>query len=256
MNLKLEDFKNLKKIILRMKKIDHFDFKPREMIYDRYEIIEFLGEGWEGEVYLVKEKQTGIERTAKFFYPKRDEYGRASKFYARKMHKLRGCDIVIQYYSQDLLYINDKAVNFLISEFIDGEKLSDFLEKQPGKRLHPFAAVHVLYALASGMECVHRMKEYHGDLHTDNIIVQRSGLRFDLKLIDLHKLGKATAEHIRDDVVDMIQIFYEILGGQKHYSKLPPAIKAICCGLKRSLILEKFKTAGQLKDYLETMEWN
>ena len=144
----------------------------------------------------------------------------------------------------------------MISDFIDGVILSRFLEKQPGKRLASFAALHFLHALASGMECIHRLKEYHGDLHTDNIIVQRSGLRFELKLLDLYKWGKATAEHIKDDVVEMIHIFYEVLGGKKHYSKLPKPIKEIICGLKRSLILKKFKTAGQLKDYIENLEWD
>ena len=39
------------------------------------------------------------------------------------------------------------------------------------------------------------------------------------------------------------------------YANLPPEIKKICCGLKKSLILQKFKTAGKLREYLENMEW-
>ena len=162
-----------------MKKIESFNFKPKDIIYSKYEIICLLGKGWEGEVYLVKELATGIERAAKFFFPHRNIANRASKFYANKLYKLRDCEIIIQYYSQDVIYIEGKPVTFLISDFIDGIILSKFLEKQPGKRLPPFAALHLLHALASGMECVHRMKEYHGDLHTDNIIVQRSGLKFE-----------------------------------------------------------------------------
>lgn len=238
-----------------MKKIASFNFEPGDDIYNKYEILCLLGKGWEGEVYLVKEKNTGIERAAKFFYPQRNIANRASKFYAKKLFKLKNCDIIIQYYSQDVIYVEGQPVTFLISDFIDGILLSKFLERQPGKRLNPFAALHLLHALAKGLECVHRMKEYHGDLHTDNIIIQRSGLGFDLKVVDLYKLGKATAEHIHDDVVEMIQVFYEVLGGKKYYSKLPKTIKDICCGLKKSLILKKFKTAGQLKSYLENLEW-
>jgi hypothetical protein len=33
-------------------------------------------------------------------------------------------------------------------------------------------------------------------------------------------------------------------------------VKAICRGLKRSLILQNFRTAGQLREYLETIEWH
>ena len=38
---------------------------------------------------------------------------------------------------------------------------------------------------------------------------------------------------------DLIRIFYDAIGGAKHYRKQPPEVKAICCGLKRSLILRE-----------------
>ena len=63
-------------------------------------------------------------------------------------------------------------------------------------------------------------------------------------------------ENIQTDVCDLVRIFYDSLGGQKHYLKHPQAVKDICCGLKRSLILKKFKSAGQLREYLENMEWD
>ena len=52
-----------------------------------------------------------------------------------------------------------------------------------------------------------------------------------------------------------VEIFYEAVGGRRLYARQPSEVKAICCGLKRSLILKKFRTAGQLRQYLETMEW-
>ena len=236
-------------------KIESFNFVPGQIINARYEILELLGEGWEGEVYLVKELLTGIERAAKFFFPHRNKHSKASKYYAKKLHKLRHCDILIQYHTQDTIYMGGQPIIFLISEFIDGELLSEFLKRQPGRRLHSFVALHLLHALAKGMEEVHLMKEYHGDLHLENIIVQRSGLTFDLKLLDLYRFGSSNGEHIREDVVDLIYIFYEVLGGKKHYANLALEVKEVCCGLKRSLILKKFNTAGKLRVYLENMEW-
>lgn len=237
-----------------MRTIKPLNFPPGEIINGRYEILHLLGKGWEGEVYLVKELSTGIERAAKFFYPERNKGNKTSKHYARKLHKLRNCGIVIQYYTQDS-YFHEQPITFLISEFIEGELLSEFVNRHPGKRLLPFAAVHLLHSLATGLECVHRMKEYHGDLHTDNVMVQRVGLRFELKILDLYKRTSSKAENVHDDVIDLIQIFYDVLGGKKHYSKQPQPVKDIICGLKRSLILKKFKTAGQLKSYLENMDW-
>lgn len=237
-----------------MRAIKPLDFPPGEIINGKYEILQLLGKGWEGEVYLVKELATGIERAAKFFYPERNKGNKTSKHYAKKLHKLRNCGIVIQYYTQDS-YFHDRPITFLISEFIEGELLSAFVDRQSGKRLGAFTAVHLLHALASGVECIHRMKEYHGDLHTDNVIVQRVGLRFELKLLDLYKRSATRSENVQDDVIDLIQIFYDVLGGKKHYRKQPQAVKDIICGLKRSLILKKFKTAVQLKNYLENIEW-
>ena len=106
------------------------------------------------------------------------------------------------------------------------------------------------------IESIHELGEYHGDLHAENIIVEKVGLRFELKLLDLFNLGKATKLKVQTDIVDIIKIFYESLGGQKHYAKHPPFVKSICCGLKKSLILKKFNTASALRAYLEAHDWN
>ena len=104
------------------------------------------------------------------------------------------------------------------------------------------------------MESIHVLREYHGDLHTENIIVCKQGLKFDLRLLDLYHWTAPKRENIQDDVCDLIRIFYDVLGGAKTYAKHPPAVKDICCGLKRSLILRKFKNAGHLRKYLEFVE--
>lgn len=235
--------------------IESFNLAPGYVLARKYEVIQTLGTGWEGEVYLVRENATQIERAIKLFYPHRNLNDKSAKFYARKLHKLRHCNIVIQYYNQETIIRQNNPVTVLVSEFVEGELLSDFLARQPGKRLSPFPAVHLLHSLAKGIECIHQMNEYHGDLHTENIIVQRHGLGFDLKLLDFYRWNAPKKENVRDDVVDLIKIFHEAVGGSKHYQRQPSVVKSICRGLKRSLILKNFRSAGQLKEYLENMEW-
>ncbi|QDU91046.1 Serine/threonine-protein kinase PrkC [Pirellulimonas nuda] len=234
---------------------DTFDFEPGDVIGERYEVVERLGRGWEGEVYKLLELGAGIERAGKFFYPIRNPGGKTSRFYARKLHKLRNCPIVIQYHTSDVIEWEGKKVVYLVSEFVEGETLDKFLSRQPGKRIGAFQGLHLLHALASGMEAVHDAKDYHGDLHSGNIIVRRVGISFDLKLLDMYRHGPTTSADIHTDVCDLIRLFYDAIGGQKFYSRQPPPVKRICRGLKRSLILEQFRTAGQLRHYLETMEW-
>lgn len=236
-------------------RLKHLKLPADTMLTDHYRVLERLGAGWEGEVYLIREIATGIDRTAKLFLPHRNIHSRTLKFYARKLHKLRHCPFIIQYHSHDRFMWRGTPISFLVSEFIEGELLSTYIKRQPGKRLQPFQAVHLLHALASGIECIHSTGEYHGDLHDENIIVQRTGLGFDLKLIDLFHWGSPSPANIRNDVINLIQLFYEALGGQRYYAKQPQEIKAICCGLKHTLIAKKFRTAGQLRIYLETMEW-
>lgn len=236
-------------------RISRLQLKPGQIVANKYVILSLLGAGWEGEVYLIRERLSGIERTAKFFFPHRNVRDHALKFYARKLHKLRHCPITIQYHTRETITYRGMPITLLVSEFVEGEQLSSFLRRQPGKRLTPFQGLHLLHALTSGIECIHQLREYHGDLHSENIIIRRYGLGFDLKLLDFYHWHAPRPENIREDVVDLVRILYESVGGLKHYSKQPPEIKAICRGLKRSLILKKFKTAGQLRQYLETMTW-
>ena len=238
-----------------MTKIKTFALQPDTVIAGKYRIVDLLGAGWEGEVYLVRELLTDIERTAKCFFPARNRRDQALKRYARKLHKLRQCPMVIQYHARDSIVVDGVRVSVLLSEFVEGELLSTFLKRQRGRRMSPFQAVHLLHALVRGVESIHGVGEYHGDLHLDNILVQRFGLGFDLKVLDMFHWGPPSGENYRHDICDVIRVFYDILGGARTYARQPPEIKAICCGLKRSLILKKFRTISQLRTYLETMEW-
>ncbi len=239
----------------RAPRIESFALRPGRVIAGKYEVTQCIGAGWEGEVYLIKERSTEIERAAKLFFPDRNRNDHAFKFYARKLHELRHVPIIIQYHARETIRFQQTDISCLISEYVAGELLIDFLSRQRGKRLHAFQALHLLHALASGVEGIHEQREYHGDLHSGNVIVQRCGLGFELKLIDLYRWGSPKAENIKADVLDMIRIFYEAIGGPQHYAGQPQEIKAIVCGMKRSLIEKKFKTAGALRTYLETMEW-
>ena len=151
--------------------------------------------------------------------------------------------------------VRGQPISFLISEYVEGELLSEFIKRQPGKRLTAFQGLHLLHSLATGFECIHSMGEYHGDLHMDNIIVQRFGLSFDLKILDFYQWKAPRKENIGDDTVSMVHILYEAIGGKKYYANHPQVIKKIINGLKQGLILKKYKSATQLRHYLETMTW-
>ncbi len=111
-------------------KVTEFNFPTGKSIAGKYSVISKLGAGWEGEVYKVYENKTGIERAAKFFYPQRNLRDRTSKFYAQKLHKLRQCSLLIQYHTREEVKFNKTAITVLISEYVEGELLSNFLKLQ------------------------------------------------------------------------------------------------------------------------------
>lgn len=236
--------------------IENFDLKSGKNIAGRFIVQEKLGAGYEGEVYLVQENHTNKLRAIKIYFPQRNKKFKISTRYATKLEKLRESPIVMDYFSHEIIRLKGERVACLTSEYIEGERLEAFLKKQRGKRLGIFPAIHLLYSMALGVESIHMKGEYHGDLHTDNIIIRRFGLKFDLKIIDLHHWGDSKQDNREEDIIKLIRIFYDILGGKTYYHKLPPSIKYIICGLKRSIILKRFRSISSLRRHLELMDWS
>src|SRR6202789_3639704 len=136
-------------------KTKRFDFPLGRSVAGKYVIERPLGSGWEGEVYAIIERNTGIRRAAKFYYPHRDPLGKAAIAYARKLDALRHCPILMQYHHQETAYVRKRKVIVVISELVEGKKLSEFLYQQKNHRLSAFEALHVLYVLVKGFLRIH-----------------------------------------------------------------------------------------------------
>lgn len=237
------------------KRITRFHLTEGQILADKYRVVERLGGGWEGEVFRVREIMTGVDRAAKFFFPHRNPKDRAVKFYAKKLHKLRDCPVVIQYITQERVEVHGQKVTFLVSEYAEGQVLSEFLKEQRGQRLHPFEALHLLHSLAHGLALVHQLRETHGDIHTSNVMVRRHGLAFEVKVIDFFQWSAAKPDQLRNDVLGLIEILFTCVGGARHYARQPQVIKDIIRGRKASLVGERFRTAVHLRDYLSELTW-
>jgi hypothetical protein len=240
-------------------KIDSFDLRPGRKIGPRYEVVQLLGRGVEGEVYQIRETDTSIMRAAKLYFPHRDPKHRSTIWYAQKLNTLRHCPIVLQYHHTEVVKIKRgdqrMAARALISELAEGEQLEKWIERHPGKRVPPFRALHVLYHLVRGLEAIHALGEYHADVHSQNILIKPVGIGFEIKLVDFYDWGKPAGYKQRQDIWDTIKVFHECLGGAAAYGKVPPELKAIVLGTKRKLILQRFPTMTILRQHLEKLEW-
>ena len=237
------------------KNIKRFDFEQGRTVAGKYVIERPLGSGWEGEVYVITEKLTGIRRAAKFYYPHRDPTGKAAIAYARKLDALRHCPILMQYHHQEIAVVRKKKVTVVISELVEGEKLSEFLARQPRHRLPTFEALNVLHVLTRGIAPIHARGEYHGDIHDDNIMIRRQGIGFEVKLLDFFDLGRPSRSKIHKDVLNLTQVFHTLTGGHKHYATQPKVVKDIIRGQKDSLILKRFQSAADIQRHLENLQW-
>jgi hypothetical protein len=240
----------------RPPRIDSFALQPGRILAGRYEVNELLGAGWEGEVYSVTEVRTGIPRAAKAFFPHRNVRDLALRTYAKKLNRLRDCPIIIQYHHSERFVYRGHPVTALFSDLVEGEILEEFVRRQPGRRLHPFEALHLVHTIAVGVEQIHGLGEYHGDLHDRNVLVRRHGLGFKVKLLDFYDWGGPRRQKRAHDVLDLVRLLYDTVGGKTHYRRQPPEIKTICLGLRSDLIRRRFPTAARLRAHLESINWS
>lgn len=241
---------------VKLKKILSFNFPKGKVLAGNYQVVQMLGKGLEGEVYLVNEVHTNVIRAVKIFYPHRNPKFSKSKQFIKTLTKLDHCSVVMNYHGFYIIKVKDHKVACVVCEFIEGDTLSDVVDRQKRKRFGHFESLHLLYALVKGLETIHRAGEYHGDLHLDNILIRKFGLSFDIKIIDFLHWGDSKKDNRDEDIIKTIRIFYDVLGGQKVYSKLPYPIKYIIKGLKRGNILQEFKTMTHLRSHLESLEWD
>jgi RIO-like serine/threonine protein kinase len=116
-------------------------------------------------------------------------------------------------------------------------------------------ALHVLFSLVQGIEAVHALGQYHGDVHSQNILIQPRGVRFDLKLVDFFDWGKPARYKQQQDVINTIEVFGECLGGRKHLRELPDEVRYICSALRQDVIKRRFPSMTHLRQHLEHFAW-
>ncbi len=162
-----------------------------DLVGDRYEVLEYIGQGGMQEVYRVHDQL--LERDVALKSPKNPSaekrFNRSATLSARVNH-----DNV----AKTLDYVEDDDRFYLVEELIEGCDLGYFLKKHVAM-LDPFAAGRVMHHLAKGLAASHHVNVVHRDLKPTNIMVVGGRDFTGFKITDFG-IAKMAQEEIEDAV--------------------------------------------------------
>lgn len=165
------------------------DLEPGDTV-GHYRIVEWLGQGGMGTVYVVE--HAVLERRYAMKILRTQDRAAAQQFLreARAAARLRHPHIVDVF---DFGYVAD-ARPFFVMELLDGMTLNDLIAKSP---LEPLEAARVVQQLARALETAHDNGVVHADVTLSNVmVVARTPIH--VKLVDFG-LSKIAGEPVMED---------------------------------------------------------
>lgn len=146
--------------------------RPGQRLADRFTLIECLGTGGMGEVYLARDEALGREVALKFLHP---ELASDPEWRARLEREARiACTLT----HPSICTLYDLAWNgdtpFLVMEHLTGETLAERLERGPLSRLDTQT---VAEGIAAALEHAHSKGVIHSDLKPANVMLTQSGVK-------------------------------------------------------------------------------
>jgi hypothetical protein len=141
-----------------------------QVVADRYHVIKKLGEGGMGQVYLAEHVKMGRRSAIKVMNPAMvhdpDAVARFNRE-AANASRITHPNVCAIY---DFGETPDGLI-YLAMEFIEGEPLTDLLEREGALPLH--RAVGVFLQVADALQAAHDLGIVHRDLKPDNIMLAR-----------------------------------------------------------------------------------
>jgi serine/threonine-protein kinase len=141
-----------------------------------FEIIELLGKGGMGEVYLARDAKLGRNVALKFMPP---EFVANADRLRRFIREARTASALNHPNIITIYDINEVAGrHFISNEYIDGQTLRQLVNGRP---VEPVRALDIAIQIASALSEAHAAGIVHRDIKPDNIMVRRNGL---VKILD------------------------------------------------------------------------
>lgn len=152
-----------------------------KLIRGRYRVLNKIGQGGMGTVYLAEQLSVGRKVALKLLqgnYASDDEFIGRFRREARLAAALNHRNIVTLY---DFDQADDGSL-FIAMEYLDGEKLSDLIRREGP--LEVARATRFGRQIAEGLDAAHRTGVIHRDIKPDNIMVVGASSGEEIKLMD------------------------------------------------------------------------
>ncbi|HVK14592.1 MAG TPA: serine/threonine-protein kinase, partial [Gemmataceae bacterium] len=179
--------------------------KWKRFTIGKYKVLEKLGSGGMGQVFLCEHKLMR-RRVAVKVLPtaKAADQSSLERFYreARAVAALDHPNIVRAYDIDQ-----DDNLHFLVMEYVDGASLQEMIRRTGP--MDPTRACHYMYWSAVGLHHAHENGLYHRDIKPGNILVDRQGV---VKILDL-----GLARFFNDDEDMLTKKFDENVLGTADY---------------------------------------
>ncbi|OMJ84941.1 hypothetical protein SteCoe_13849 [Stentor coeruleus] len=157
-----------------------------------YEILNKIGEGGAGSVFLCKHIETGEYYAIKRISPKDDQH-MDMILNEIVLTKLSSSQYIVNYYES----YQDDGYLWLVVELMKGS-LTDLILQQPGKIPEKHIA-YIMREVLLGLKIMHDQYRIHRDIKSDNILIAQDG---SVKLGDFGYAAQLTQEQeVRHSVV-------------------------------------------------------
>ena len=165
--------------------------KWRRFTIGKYKVLEKIGSGGMGQVYLCEHKLMRRRVAVKVLPTAKAADDAARERFYREARAVAALDHpnIVHAYDID----QDENLHFLVMEYVDGASLQDIVKKTGPLELK--RACHYLRQAALGLQHAHGAGLVHRDIKPGNIMLDRSGV---VKLLDM---GLARFFNDEDDIL-------------------------------------------------------
>jgi serine/threonine protein kinase len=200
---------------------------PGDIVGDRYEIQDYIGEGGMQEVYRAMDRL--LSRNVALKAPKNWSAAKRFKRSAVVSARVNHANV-----AKTLDYLEENGLAYLVEEYINGKDLSKVL-RETLSIIDPLMAAGMFHHLAKGLAASHHVTVIHRDLKPSNVMAVGGDSLFGLKITDF-----GIAKMAEDELSDAVE------GGEASLTASSTAVGAL--PYMAPEMIQSFRDAGTPAD--------